>query len=201
MQKLGWLSDASISLTAFSGVLYSATSHSPVVDISISLANPSLTALFPTHHGFVHIHSLPAPSTLLPPSDKFSTLRGLTSSGENNLAFKCMRKRLIFETLHLDVEGGVGERRTTPSTTAMAMDEAAHDHSSHDHGGSSAGAATIQVQVEEIQKKVEIVSVTDAVDTETKETATTTTTSSFVKKPKQRKKVAFTSDRPDLYDF
>lgn len=112
-----------------------------------------------------------------------------------------MRKRLIFETLHLDVEGGVGERRTTPSTTAIVMDEAAHDHSAHDHGGSGAGAATIQVQVEEIQKKVEIVSVTDAVDTETKETATTTTTSSFVKKPKQRKKVAFTSDRPDLYDF
>lgn len=200
MQKLGWLSDASISLIAFSGVLYSATSHSPVVDISISLANPSLTALFPTHHGFVHIHSLPAPSTLLSPSDKFSTLRGLTSSGENNLAFKCMRKRLIFETLHLDVEGGVGERRTTPSTTAMAMDEAAHDHSSHDHGGSGAGAATIQVQVEEVQKKVEIVSVADAAVTETKETATTTM-SSFVKKPKQRKKVAFTSDRPDLYDF
>ncbi|KAI0348453.1 PAXNEB-domain-containing protein, partial [Trametopsis cervina] len=98
IQKLGWLSDASISLTAFSG-------------------NPSLTALFPSHHGFVHIHSLPAPLTLLPPSDKFSTLRGLTSSGENNLAFKCMRKRLIFETLHLDVEGGVGERRTTPATS------------------------------------------------------------------------------------
>jgi elongator complex protein 4 len=26
-----------------------------------------------------------------------------------------MRKRLVFETLHLDVEGGVGERRTTPA--------------------------------------------------------------------------------------
>jgi len=27
-----------------------------------------------------------------------------------------MRKRFVVETLHLDVGGGVGERRTTPST-------------------------------------------------------------------------------------
>ena len=159
-----------------------------------ALANPSLIALFPTHHGFVHIHSLPSPSTLIPPSDKFSTLRGLTSSGENNLAFKCMRKRLIFETLHLDVEGGVGERRTTPATSAIVMEEATHDHT-HDHGGS----ATIQVQVEEVEKKVALVAIAE--DALQVKSDVTTTTSSFVKKPKQRKKVAFTSDRPDLYDF
>ena len=29
-----------------------------------------------------------------------------------------MRKRMIFETLHLDLEGGVGERRTTPAQNA-----------------------------------------------------------------------------------
>lgn len=34
--------------------------------------------------------------------------------GENNLAFKVRRKRLVIETLHLDVEGGVSERRTKP---------------------------------------------------------------------------------------
>src|ERR1700691_3711821 len=79
----------------------------------LELANPSLAAISPTHHGLLHIYTLPATHTLLPPSDKFSTLRGLSSSstggsGENNLVFKCMRKRLIFENLHLDLEGGVG---------------------------------------------------------------------------------------------
>lgn len=155
--------------------------------------------MFPSHHGFVHIHSLPAPSTLLPPSDKFSTLRGLSSSGENNLAFKCMRKRLIFETLHLDVEGGVGERRTAPSTAAIALEEASHSGHSHDHGaGAGAGGALLEVQVEQVQAKVETVSLAHSA-AEAKETPAATTAS--VKKPKQRKKVAFTSDRPDLYDF
>ena len=156
--------------------------------------NPSLSAIFPSYHGFVQIHSLPAPLALVPPSDKYSSLRGLSSSGENNLAFKCMRKRLIFETLHLDVEGGVGERRTTPATSAIVMEEATHDHT-HDHGGS----ATIQVQVEEVEKKVALVAIAE--DALQVKSDVTTTTSSFVKKPKQRKKVAFTSDRPDLYDF
>jgi elongator complex protein 4 len=79
-------------------------------------------------------------------------LRGLstfsssaTGGGENNLAFKCTRKRFIVETLHLDVEGGVNERRTTapvtpgsteahialPTVQGLAEKEkdAIHDHS------------------------------------------------------------------------
>jgi len=96
------------------------------VDAGPSSANPSLLALFPAHHGLVQISALPAPHTVLAPSDKLSTLRGLLSSpsgtggGENNIAFKCMRKRMIFETLHLDLEGGVGERRTTPGPNTWA---------------------------------------------------------------------------------
>jgi len=88
-----------------------------------------LSSLFPAHHGLLQIHSLPSPHTLVPASDRFSVLRGLSSTsaasggGENNLAFKSMRKRLVLETLHLDVEGGVGERRTTPATAATALDE------------------------------------------------------------------------------
>ena len=78
------------------------------------LADPALSATFPSYHGLVTIHTLPAPHTVLPPSDKHSTLRGSGVSGENNIAFKCTRKRMLFETLHLDIEGGVGERRTTP---------------------------------------------------------------------------------------
>ncbi|KAI0639753.1 Elongator complex protein 4 [Trametes polyzona] len=181
VQKLGWLTDAAVTLAAFS-------------------SNPSLTAMFSAHHGLVHIHTLPAPHTLLPPSDKFSTLRGLSSSGENNLAFKCMRKRLIFETLHLDVEGGVSERRTTPSSTAAALDAGAgHDHA-HNHdathsptGGSAASVAAVQVQLEQVQ--IEPSSRPAAPSPPPEPPA------SGFKKAKVKKKVAFTSERPDLYDF
>ncbi|KAI0330534.1 PAXNEB-domain-containing protein [Cubamyces sp. BRFM 1775] len=180
VQKLGWLTDASVTLAAFG-------------------SNPSLTAMFSSHHGLVHIHALPAPHTLLPPSDKFSTLRGLTSSGENNLAFKCMRKRLIFETLHLDVEGGVSERRTTPSTNVLAMEAGVgHDHS-HTSGmsavttGGSTSLAAVQVQLEQVQ-------ISTPPQPASAEPDTTKPESSF-KKAKVKKKVAFHSERPDLYDF
>ena len=93
------------------------------------IANPSLTAAFPNHHGILHIQTLPAPHTLLPPSDRLSTVRGLSASGgaaggsENNITFKSTRKRLVFETLHLDIEGGVGERRTAaPSERTWELD-------------------------------------------------------------------------------
>ena len=150
--------------------------------------------MFPSHHGFVHMHSLPMPSTLYPPSDKLSTLRGLTSSGENNLAFKCMRKRLVFETLHLDVEGGVGERRTTPATTVL---DTSHEHKQVESLTSATpGAAAVQIQVEQITQGMAGVSTEETVSQERSSTVSST------KKTKQRKKVAFaSSDRPDLYDF
>ncbi|TFK89612.1 PAXNEB-domain-containing protein [Polyporus arcularius HHB13444] len=178
VQKLGWLTDASITLAAFT-------------------ANPTLTAMFSAHHGLVHIHSLPAPHTLLPPSDKFSTLRGLTSSGENNLAFKCMRKRLIFETLHLDVEGGVSERRTTPSANAIAM-EAGDEHvHNHDHGSPTnqpGSVAAVQVQLEQTQ-------IAPSISQPPANAAPAEKTDSVVKKVKIKKKVGFISVKPDLYDF
>ena len=150
--------------------------------------------MFPAHHGIIHIHSLPAPHTLLPPSDKFSTLRGLTSSGENNLAFKCMRKRLIFETLHLDVEGGVSERRTTPVSTTITAEagNGVRHGPVHAHDASSGGAsvATVQVQLEQTQLETTLNASTPA-----KEPA------DGVKRVKAKKKVAFTLERPDLYDF
>lgn len=156
--------------------------------------NPSLSAMFSKHHGFVHIHSLPAPLTLIPPSDRLSTLRGLTSSGENNLAFKCMRKRLIFETLHLDVEGGVGERRTTPASSVL--DDLSHEGHTHAQpsGPTSSAGATIEIKVEEVQRKVAAIAVDEKVSQEDNP-------KSAMKKTKQRKKVAFTSEGPDLYDF
>ncbi|KAJ6519548.1 Elongator complex protein 4 [Mycena sanguinolenta] len=104
-QKLGWVADGAITMAAFT-------------------ANPALAATFPGHHGLLRIHTLPAPTALVPASDRFSTLRGtgtLAGGGENNLGFKCTRKRLVFETVHLDVEGGVGERRTSAPPTTVNM--------------------------------------------------------------------------------
>jgi len=108
-----------------------------------------------------------------------------------------MRKRLIFETLHLDLEGGVGERRTTPSANAMVLEDAttpSHTHTTSPMKGgavSTAGAA-VQVELEAPQASTTVVSVSD--DIETKVTT-------GLKKTKAKKKVAFMSDRPDLYDF
>lgn len=201
IQKLGWLSDACLSLSAFTGMTMT---WQPIFHFqsNILVGDLALSAMFPSHNGFVHIHTLPTPSTLAPPSDKSSTLRGLTSSGENNLAFKCMRKRLIFETLHLDLEGGVGERRTTPATTILDTTPAGQGHDHESNLAASAGSATIEIQVEQeahIQQSVAHVVVMD-VGQEVSQNKSTASTSTG-KKPKQRKKVAFTSDRPDLYDF
>ncbi|KAJ6604373.1 PAXNEB-domain-containing protein [Mycena vulgaris] len=102
-QKVGWVSDGAITMAAFT-------------------ANPGLATAFPGHHGLVRIHTLPAPQSLVAASDRFSTLRGaIAGGGENNLGFKCTRKRLVFETLHLDIDGGVGERRTSVPTSTTTM--------------------------------------------------------------------------------
>ncbi|KAF8973749.1 Elongator complex protein 4 [Flammula alnicola] len=104
IEKLGWATDGALTMSAFT-------------------ANPALSSAFPGHHGLLQMHRLPSPHTQSPASDRFSTLRGLTSSGENNLAFKCTRKRLVIETLHLDVEGGTGERRTTAAPSAHVEEQ------------------------------------------------------------------------------
>lgn len=184
------------------GYVYDKWSDFAFQRLNHSAANPSLAAIFPTHHGLIHIHTLPAPHTILPPSDKFSALRGLSSSavsiggsGENNLAFKCMRKRLIFETLHLDLEGGIGERRTTPSTNAMALDagttlhDLEHDHT---HTQRNTDLASVLVEVETVASTV---AATDGGELK----GSPVGAGAKAKKPK--KKVAFHSDRPDLYDF
>lgn len=133
--------------------------------------------MFPSQHGLVTIRSLPALHTLIPPSDKFSELRGLSTlsssaagGGENNLAFKCTRKRFILETLHLDVEGGVNERRTTVPITP--------GHPERTELRTT--AITVQGSSNATNDAADVRSVTR-------------------KKPK--KSVAFQNDRPDLYDF
>lgn len=110
-----------------------------------------MSATFPKHHGLVQIQSLPCPTTLVAPSDRFSVLRGLVSSssggsGENNLAFKCTRKRLMIETLHLDLEGGVAERRTTAPVSEVfdAKSSAA-----------TATGASVKIELEEVIEQPE----------------------------------------------
>ncbi|KAF9068020.1 Elongator complex protein 4 [Rhodocollybia butyracea] len=186
IQRLGWMCDGMITLDAFT-------------------TNPSLSNLFPSYHGMVHIHTLPSPHTLLPPSDRFSNLRGLSastteggsSSGENNLAFKCTRKRLIFETMHLDVEGGVGERRTTPAPTAGILDTdqvSRLQSESLPVPASKAALASVQVEIE-----LDPVSTSTAKVPSYNDVTAIEVTHTPKKKPK--KTVAFRSDRPDLYDF
>ncbi|KAG1755089.1 PAXNEB-domain-containing protein [Suillus paluster] len=187
IQKVGWLTDAAISMSAFG-------------------ANPSLASLFPSHHGILQILTLPAPHTILPASDKYSTLRGLSSaagtmggSGENNLAFKCMRKRLIFETLHLDLEGGVTERRTTPSSNAIALDTGMmHETTSAAilaTEGRKGSLATVEVELEYAKELMIDASARAVAD------AAADRSPGAAKSKKSKKKVAFHSERPDLYDF
>lgn len=170
-------------------------------------ANPSLVSLFPSHHGLLQILRLPAPHTILPASDKYSTLRGLSSSagtmggsGENNLAFKCMRKRLIFETLHLDLEGGVTERRTTPSSNAIVLDAGIMHNTTPatvintDRGKDS--HAAVEVELERVKDlTLNALSLRPVADY----MADPSPSPAKTKKP--RKKVVFQSERPDLYDF
>ncbi|KAF8481217.1 Elongator complex protein 4 [Russula ochroleuca] len=120
LNKLSWLFDASVTIAGFS-------------------VDPALSLRFPSYHGSFNIRALPAPHSLLSASDKTSTLRGIAtvpgSSGENNIAFKCTRKRLVFETHHLDAEGGVGERRTGTAEGERA-------------GSNSRGLAGLEVELE-----------------------------------------------------
>ncbi|KAN0128381.1 PAXNEB domain containing protein [Lactarius tabidus] len=140
LNKLSWLFDASITLAGFS--------------------DPSLSLTFPSHHGSVRVHGLPAPLSLTSASDRSSTLRGISTvsgGGENNLAFKCTRKRFVIETHHLDVEGGVGERRTTPVGKTggvgdgMGREKAVSKSERNELsvGAGAAGRAAMEVELEE----------------------------------------------------
>ncbi|GAA96217.1 hypothetical protein E5Q_02881 [Mixia osmundae IAM 14324] len=91
-----------------------------VLGLESFIGRPDLAAAFPRYSGLLHVTTLPAVNSLVPSSTKLSVLRGLAagsaaSSGagglDNNLAFRLKRKRFVIETLHLDVEGGVGERQ------------------------------------------------------------------------------------------
>jgi len=145
------------------------------------IGDPSLESVLIDHHGMVRLHSLQKCKTYISPSDRLSRLRGLASSGmvgsgENNLAFKCTRKRIVIETLHLDVEGGVGERRTAhPDSTLPGVDLGKKKQS------------TAAIEIDEKERDSPVIQIQDH-EIESKSS-------------KPRKGVAFRLDRPDLYDF
>lgn len=100
---------------------------------SFTADQPALQPVYAPLHGLLTLHSFPTSHALLPPTIRHSTLLGLSSAsgdssasggpgsggggngggaGENNLGFRCGRKRWVVETVHLGIEGGTGERRT-----------------------------------------------------------------------------------------
>nr|XP_019050531.1 elongator complex protein 4 [Kwoniella bestiolae CBS 10118]OCF29461.1 elongator complex protein 4 [Kwoniella bestiolae CBS 10118] len=117
VRKLSWLVDASVELKGFAD-------------------DPTLPPLFPTTHGLLTLHSYPTSHTLLPSTLKHSTLLGVSQgsdggggAGENNLGFRLKRKKFVIETVHLGVEGGVGERSTgPPDVTAALSGTSTHTH-------------------------------------------------------------------------
>jgi len=169
ISKLGHLSDGCLTLQGIT-------------------SDPVLGSAFPSYSGLLTVHSTPSPHTLLDPSRRFSQLRGLNSissisgagGGENNLAFKCTRKRLVVETLHLDVEGGVGERRTTSSVSTIA------DPISH--------TAHEEIRIESQLAKV-------VIETPPQPLLPTMSAVDQSTPKKTRKKVAFQTAGKDLYDF
>jgi elongator complex protein 4 len=74
---------------------------------------------------------------------------GSNGGRENNIGFKCTRKRLVFETHHLEVEGGVGERRTTPAER---------------RGPKLRGDAAVQVELE-VEPNIEAAAVAERIRT------------------------------------
>ncbi|PKI85537.1 Elongator subunit elp4 [Malassezia vespertilionis] len=116
VNRLAHLSDACIGLSSFA-------------------ASPGLRDVFPDFTGALRVFRTQAIGMLANPSLRASVLRGMgagmapsgvtahgeggAGGGENNLAFKVRRKRLVIETLHLDIEGGAREQRQKPKEDAQ----------------------------------------------------------------------------------
>ena len=183
-------------------------------------ADPNLVHSFPHSHGLVHVRAFPTLQTLLPPSYKHSTLLGLGagSTGQNNLSFRLKRKRFVVETLHLGVEGGVGERRTEPPPTMKSLGagggQGSHTHSS----GCSHGSGDIEGVVGGVERTASSESTAEsapkanlgarfaamdiAMEDESTRPSSPARSEELSKPKKERRKVAFMQDdKPELYEF
>lgn len=91
--------------------------------------------------------------------------------------------------MHLDLEGGVTERRTKPSSTAEIEQTLTHV-------SNAAALARVAVELEETLGDMKTQGHESVQNTES---GTADAKSQKLKRAK--KKVAFHSDKPDLYDF
>ncbi len=117
----------------------------------------------------------------------------------------------MIETLHLGVEGGVGERRTEPSPTGGAVahhhdheNHHGHDHSNHSHGAvAETQSATLQVEHEGVDvPSVKPAGARKSVGFAEDDDNAGEGVDHGVPAKKGRKQVAFVRhDKPELYDF
>ncbi|PWY96870.1 hypothetical protein BCV70DRAFT_182437, partial [Testicularia cyperi] len=160
------MSPSLLSSPSVTGGINLAHRMTHVVDAAIALSafasSPGLRAAFSAYTGAVKVLKTPCIGTLTNPSIRSSVLRGMgtgssssfaggagttggsseggAGGGENNLAFKVRRKRMVIETLHLDIEGGVAERRTKPPRNMDPSAAAARAA----RVGSSSGSSSLQ---------------------------------------------------------
>ncbi|KAG8787717.1 hypothetical protein FRC12_015337 [Ceratobasidium sp. 428] len=151
--------------------------------------DPTASLSFPTHHGLVKISSSPSPGTLRAASINKSILRGMSSSGphgggENNLAFRCTRKRLVIETMHLGAEGGVGARQTAPPPDVTIQISSHSDLHPQPNVPKPTTSARVSIALDSVPS-------TAAEDEQDGPKAAK-------KKPRR---VVFQSDKPEIYDF
>ncbi|EEB99615.1 hypothetical protein MPER_00674 [Moniliophthora perniciosa FA553] len=101
--------------------------------------------------------------------------------------------------MHLDVEGGVSERRTTPSSNTL---DVATSSTIQDAGEPKARFANVEVEIEEkAEEETPVTAISVATGVEKMGISPEGSTLSQGKSKKAKKKVGFRSDRPDLYDF
>ncbi|KDN46320.1 hypothetical protein RSAG8_04264, partial [Rhizoctonia solani AG-8 WAC10335] len=170
---------------------------SHVTDCCITLAgfggDPLSSMSFPKHQGLVKISSAPSRGTLRAPSISRSVLRGMTNSGphgggENNLAFRCTRRKLVIETMHLGAEGGIGARQTSAPADSEILDS------------SPAPAQSSESKPARVTIAFDDASGTKKGVGETMSGADESAREKKSAKAKQ-KRVLFQPDKPEIFDF
>lgn len=227
LKSVASVSDACVELQGFACKRHSRPLFNSRMRLCLptsqNAADPGLVHSFPHSHGLVHVRSFPTLQTVLAPSYKHSTLLGLGagSTGQNNLSFRLKRKRFVVETLHLGVEGGVGERRTEPPATMKSLTAGGGGTGGHVHGsGCSHGGGDIEGVVGGVDKvspdamaakpdealekpRARFAAMDISLETEGAVSSTRSPNDEASPKPKkERRKVAFMQhDKPELYDF
>ncbi|KAF8745223.1 PAXNEB protein, partial [Rhizoctonia solani] len=210
--KLSHVTDSCITLAGFGGTSYlTCESGRPSLNWGYSAGDPLSSMSFPNHHGLVKILSSPSHGTLRAPSISRSVLRGMSNSGphgggENNLAFRCTRRRLVIETMHLGAEGGVGARQTTAPTGSEDLDSSTTRAPAPAPALVPATAAASIVALPSESKPARVaIAFDDAGEIKAGTEVTPTSAGERAGQKKNTKtkerRVLFQSDKPEIYDF